>query len=139
MSDGGSTLKQAAAPKATIAQKKNARYVPGRRSFFEYRDLGLIDATKGRIRAQVTTAKEPMDRATGWHTHNCEYQFVYMLKGWADLEFEDGPIRLQAGDSVMIPGGCPHQEVKTSDDFEILEVSLPADMGTEPCATPTKR
>jgi quercetin dioxygenase-like cupin family protein len=126
-------------PKITLAlaQKKNARYVPGRRAFFEYRDLGVTDATHGRMRAQVTTAKEAMTRETGWHFHNCDIQFVYMLKGWADLEFEDrGAVRLEAGDSVMIPGGWPHQEVRTSDDFEIIEISLPADMGTEPCSPP---
>jgi quercetin dioxygenase-like cupin family protein len=142
MSDGGSTLKQAAKPdmKLAVALKSEARYVPGRRAFFDYRDLGVTDATSGRMRAQVTTAKEAMTRATGWHYHNCEIQFVYMLKGWADLDFEDrGPVRLQAGDSVMIPGGCRHQEVRTSDDFEILEISLPADMGTEPCEAPTAR
>jgi quercetin dioxygenase-like cupin family protein len=141
MSDGGSTLKQAAKPdmKLAVALKNEARYVPGRRAFFQYRDLGVTDATKGRMRAQVTTAKEAMTRATGWHYHLCDIQFVYMLKGWADLEFEDrGPVRLQAGDSVMIPGGCRHQEVRTSDDFEILEISLPADMGTEACEAPGK-
>jgi quercetin dioxygenase-like cupin family protein len=126
--------------KLALAQKKDARYVEGRRAFFEYRDLGVTEATSGRMRAQVTTAKEAMTRATGWHTHNCEIQFVYMLKGWADLEFEDrGAVRLEAGDSVMIPGGCRHQEVRTSNDFEIIEISLPADMGTEPAESPATR
>jgi uncharacterized protein YjlB len=123
--------------KLAVARQKDARYVPGRRAFFTYRDLGVTDGTAGRMRAQVTTAKEAMDRETGWHYHTCEMQFVYMLRGWVDLEFEGtGLIRLVAGDSVMIPGGCRHQEVKTSNDFQILEVSVPADMGTEPCDPP---
>jgi hypothetical protein len=33
----------------------------------------------------------------------------------------------------MIPGGLTHQEIATSDDLELVEVSVPAEMGTEPC------
>jgi len=123
--------------KLAIARKGEARYVPGRRSFFKYRDLGVTDGTTGQMRAQVTTAISAMERETGWHYHTCEMQFVYMLRGWVDLEFEGaGLVRLEAGDSVMIPGGLPHQEIRTSEDFEILEVSVPAEMGTVPCDKP---
>jgi quercetin dioxygenase-like cupin family protein len=86
------------------------------------------------MRAQVTSAKSAMDRATGWHYHTCDMQFVYILKGWVDLEFAGGrKERFGVGDSVMIPGGLPHQEIATSDDLELVEVSVPAEMGTEPC------
>jgi mannose-6-phosphate isomerase-like protein (cupin superfamily) len=126
---GGMTL--------AISAAKDAQYVPGRRHFFRYRDLGVTAATGGKMRAQVTSARAAMDRATGWHTHTCEMQFVYVLKGWVDLEFAGGKkARFGAGDSVMIPGGLPHQEIATSDDLELIEVSVPAEMGTEPCAPP---
>jgi hypothetical protein len=46
--------------------------VPGRRHFFRYRDLRVAEATGGKMRAQVTSAKSAMDRATGWHYHTCE-------------------------------------------------------------------
>jgi quercetin dioxygenase-like cupin family protein len=120
-----------------VAEKNKAKYVPGRRAFFKYRDLGVTEATQGRMRAQVTSTTAPMDRETGWHYHTCEMQFVYMLRGWIDLEFEGGrKVRLEAGDSVLIPGGAPHQEIRTSDDFEIVEVSVPAEMGTVNCDPP---
>jgi uncharacterized protein YjlB len=62
---------------------------------------------------------------------------VYCLKGWVDLEFEDGRlIRVKQGDSLYIPGGLKHNEVGMSEDFEILEVSVPADMGTQRCDPP---
>lgn len=123
--------------KLAIARKSDANYVPGRRAFFKYRDLGVTAGTSGGMRAQITTAKSAMDRETGWHYHTCEMQFVYMLCGWIDLEFPgEGAVRLEAGDSVMIPGGLPHQEIRTSDDFEILEVSVPAEMGTINCDRP---
>ena len=78
-----------------------------------------------------------MSEPTGWHYHVCEAQFVYGLKGWVDLEFEDGQrIRLSAGESLLIPGGVRHNETAPSEEFELLEVCLPADMGTVPCERP---
>jgi hypothetical protein len=65
--------------KLAISSAKEAHYVPGRRHFFQYRDLGVTEATGGKMRAQVTSAKSAMDRATGWHYHTCEMQFVYIL------------------------------------------------------------
>ena len=125
------------AKKVVLSGKRTAKILPGRRPFFNYRDLGVTEGTEGKMRVQITTATSAMPQPTGWHYHTCETQFVYMLKGWADLEFEDGrAVRLEAGDSVMIPGGARHQEVRSSDDFELLEVSVPADMGTVPCDPP---
>lgn len=131
------TTAQAATMKVAVSHAKEPRFVEGRRAFFKYRDLGVTAGTSGGMRAQITTAKSAMDRETGWHYHTCEMQFVYMLCGWIDLEFPgEGAVRLEAGDSVMIPGGLPHQEIRTSDDFEILEVSVPAEMGTINCDRP---
>tara|TARA_B100001123_G_C14821735_1_gene832507 strand:+ start:449 stop:634 length:186 start_codon:yes stop_codon:yes gene_type:complete len=60
-----------------------------------------------------------------------------MLSGWVDLEFAgDQVVRISEGDSMYIPGGTPHNEVGTSDAFELLEVSVPADMGITPCDKP---
>ena len=39
----------------------------------------------------------------------------------------------------MIPGNTPHNETGTSDTFELLEVSVRAEMGTEPCEAPAGR
>ena len=120
--------------KLAISTAKDAHYVQGRRHFFQYRDLGVTEATGGKMRAQVTSAKSAMDRETGLHYHTCDMQFVYILRGWVDLEFAGGrKARFGAGDSVMIPGGLPHQETATSNDLELLEVSVPAEMGTMPC------
>jgi len=119
-----------------VATKETAQYVAGRRAFFKYRDLGVTTATHRRMRAQVTSAEQGMSQPTGWHVHKCEAQFVYMLSGWIDLEFADRKVHLVAGDSMLIPGNTPHNETGTSDTFELLEISVPADMGTEPCAAP---
>ena len=119
------------------ATEATAPQVPGRRRFFKYRDLGVTAASNGEMRAQVMTAIEGMTEPTGWHYHECDGQFVYAMKGWVDLEFETGEtIHLAAGESLFIPGGMRHNEIATSEDLEIREVSMPADMGTVPCDTP---
>jgi quercetin dioxygenase-like cupin family protein len=120
-----------------LARADDATYVAGRREFFKYRDLGVTDATGGKLRAQVTSATQGLGQPTGWHYHVCEHQLVFMLKGWVDLEFEDGTkVRLQPGDSLMIPGGMRHNETGTADELELLEVSVPAEMKTVVCDPP---
>ncbi len=137
MSSDQMTAERDPAMKLAISTAADAKYVDGRRAFFKYRDLGVTDATGGRMRAQVTSADASLSEPTGWHYHECEMQFVYLLEGWVDLEFEDGrKVRVEAGDSVMIPGGLRHQEVRFSENFKLLEVSLPAEMGTVACDPP---
>jgi quercetin dioxygenase-like cupin family protein len=127
-------------PAQTLAHAtpETAKAVAGRRSFFNYLDLGVTDASNGAMRAQITKATQGLGKPTGWHYHACDQQLVYMLKGWVDLEFEDGrKIRLNAGDSLMIPGGMRHNETATADELELLEISVPAKMDTVPCDPPT--
>lgn len=124
---------------ATLAHATpaTAPEVPGRRAFFKYRDLMVAKATGGQMRAQVMSSSRGLSEPTGWHYHTCEAQFVYALRGWVDLEFEDGrQIRLQAGESLLIPGGMKHNETATSEEFELLEVTMPGEMGTVPCDKP---
>src|ERR1700716_2104894 len=119
------------------ATPETAPMVEGRRTFLKYQDLGAPAGSSGRMRAQVRSATEGMTKPTGWHYHVCDGQFVYVLKGWVDLQFEDGQkLRVQDGESLYIPGGLRHNETATSETLEILEVSVPADMGTIPCEAP---
>ena len=118
------------------ATAENSPFVKGRRDFFNYRDLGVTDASGGSMRAQVTMATGVM-KETGWHYHVCETQFILTLKGWIDLQFEDGrTIRISEGESLYIPPGVKHNETAISSDLEFLEISVPAKMGTIPCDPP---
>ncbi len=129
--DAAELLKQLA-----YATDETAPLVPGRRPFFKYRDLGVSAATSGRMRAQVMVATDVM-RQTGWHYHICETQFIYALRGWVDLQFEDGRIiRVAQGQSLSIPSGLKHNEIGISEDLELLEVSVPAKMETVACDPP---
>ena len=125
--------------KVAHARIKEPVLVKGRREFFKYRDLGVAEASGGAMRAQVMMASQGMSRPTGWHYHECDGQFIYIMKGWVDLEFEDGrTIRVEEGDSLFIPGYVRHNEIRTSDTMEILEVSIPGQLGTTPCDPPAK-
>lgn len=123
--------------KVAHARTREPKLVKGRRDFFQYRDLEVADASAGKMRAQVMSSSRGMSRPTGWHYHECEGQFIYILKGWVDLEFEDGrTIRVEEGDSLFIPGFMRHNEIRTSDAMEILEVSVPGTLGTTACDPP---
>ena len=105
----------------------------GLRSFFEYRDLGIGEATGGRFHAQVIRAKQACGEGTGRHRHALDFQMVYILKGWADFTYEgQGEVTLRAGDSVLQPPGILHELTACSDDLEMIEITAPADFETEP-------
>jgi quercetin dioxygenase-like cupin family protein len=140
MANDVSPITRQPAMKVAHTSAKQPIMTAGRRDFFSYRDLALKDASGGQMRGQVMKAKTGMTQPTGWHYHTCDGQFVYLLNGWVELEFEGGEtIRLERGDSVFIPGGMPHNELRTSDDVEVLEVSVPGELGTVPCEAPAGR
>ena len=45
-------------------------------------------------------------------------------------------LKVEEGDSLFIPGFMKHNEIRTADEMEILEVSTPGQMGTRPCDPP---
>lgn len=131
--------KQTPQPTRTLAHgdPATAPRKPGRRDFFEYLDLGVTQASEGQLMAQVMKTKAGLSKPTGWHYHTSEGQFIYVIKGWVDLDFETGDsIRVAEGQSLYIPGGMKHNETATSEELEILEVSVPSEMGTVACDAP---
>ncbi len=104
----------------------------GLRTFFEYRDLGIKAATQGRFAAHVIRAVPGMESPAQWHTHDLEFQMVYVLKGWVVFEYESvGEHVLRAGSCVLQPPGIRHREVRHSDDLELIEIVSPADFTTQ--------
>lgn len=109
----------------------------GRRNYVEYRDLGIMAASGGWMRAQFVGRRTDIAPPTGWHYHTADAQIIYFLQGWAELVFEDGNrIRAQAGDMLFIPGGTLHNDLISSIDLEVIEMSIPAAMGTVNCDAP---
>lgn len=105
----------------------------GLRAFFEYRDLGIAQATGGRFNAHVIRARPGGEGGSGWHRHALDFQMVYVLKGWVKFSYEGvGEVLLEAGSCVHQPSGIRHVEIAHSDDLEMLEITAPAEFPTEP-------
>jgi len=118
---------------ATHAQ--GARFERGLRSFFEYRDLGIKDATGGRVVAHVIRAAAGTEFSSQPHLHQTSFQLVYVLKGWIEFEYEgQGIVRLEAGSCVYQPPGIRHREIGHSADVEMLEIVMPGSFETREVA-----
>ena len=103
----------------------------GLRSFLRYRDLGVTKASGGRMRAEHIQCTGAIDGITGWHCHDLDFQFVYCLKGHVAFSAEGwGDIVLKAGDCSHIPPHTMHDETEFSSDFEVLEITMPAQVTT---------
>lgn len=103
----------------------------GLRSYFEYRDLGIKNATGGDYIAHVIRAREGHNATGKWHMHDCTFQMYYVLKGWARFEYEGQGVHVvREGDCVLQPAGIRHREIEHSEDLEILEIVSPANFAT---------
>ena len=121
-----------------------APYVPWRIRGWEHRDTGIGTATDGLAGVRVArpiagTDPRPADRATDppasgsaapLVAHDTEFAQLVVLAGTVAIELDDGSsARLGDADSVAIPGGTGYRLVGPSDDCELLDVTLPADVG----------
>ena len=105
----------------------------GLRGFLKYRDLGVAAVTDGRFGANVaraTTAKKAADHA-GLHYHTLGFHLTYILRGWMRTYYEGvGEIVLRAGDCVTYSGEVVQSHTEHSEDFEVLQVTMPAEFPT---------
>ena len=99
----------------------------GLRDFFLYRDLGIKEATNGRVIAHLGKANMAPETGTGWHRHEADFQIVIMMQGWARFMYEDKETLVQAGDVVHQRPGISHYLFDYSPDMEYLEIVSPAD------------
>ncbi len=115
----------------------------GLRDFFIYRDLGIADATAGKVIAQMVRANKAPEKGTGWHRHEAQFHIVIMTKGWAKFMYEDKETLVSAGDCVHQRPGIVHYLFDYSPDMEYLEIVGPADFTTvdmpAPAAVPAPR
>lgn len=115
----------------------------GLRDFFLYRDLGIAEATGGKVIAQLVIAHNAPEKGTGWHRHEADFHIVIMLRGWARFMYEDKETLVNAGDCVHQRPGVRHYLFDYSPDMEYLEIVSPADFNTidvEPvCEVPVSK
>ena len=118
--------------KSFAAHEKDARWArDGLRPYFEYRDVGIKDATEGKVLAHIIRAAQPCEGPMGYHSHVLDFQMVYLIRGWARIYFEDiGEIRVEAGDVWFQAPGVKHEVLEYSDDWEVMEITMPAEFDT---------
>ena len=120
----------------TVSHLRDAQFESGLRAFFEYRDLGIKEATGGRVVAHVIRGKPGAPFSGQPHRHDTTFQLVYVLRGWIEFEYEgQGCVRLEAGSCVHQSPLIRHREVGHSEDVELLEIVMPADFATEEVAS----
>jgi quercetin dioxygenase-like cupin family protein len=127
----------------SVSMAKDAEYTAGLRSFMEYRDLGIKDATHGKFRVHVLRVKKGADHGTlhttGLHRHKLDFQMFYVLKGWIRFTYEGhGEHTFGPGDCCLQPPGIVHNELDCSDDLELLEITSPGDYETVPVSAERK-
>jgi quercetin dioxygenase-like cupin family protein len=127
--------------KFTVSHRRGARYAKrGLRAYFEYRDLGIKRATRGKVVAHVIRARPGKAPHGQWHRHDCKIQFVYVLKGSAVFEYEGvGRVTMKAGSCFYQPPGIRHREIRHSRDLEMIEIVAPASFKTVALEKPAAR
>ncbi len=117
--------------KFSVSHAADSAFESGLRSFFDYRDLGVHDATGGLVGAHVIRATRGKQAQPQRHHHELHFQMVYVLKGWIKFHYEGvGEVTLRAGSCVHQPPGIRHTELGHSDDVEMIEIIMPADFKT---------
>jgi hypothetical protein len=105
----------------------------GLRTYAQYRDLGIANATDGLARAHVIRLIGPCnpEEVSKLHFHDVEFQMVYVLKGWVKTYMDGvGETTYQQNACWTQPPKIKHLIMDYSDDVELLEVILPADFKT---------
>jgi len=107
--------------------------VQGLRAYTLSRDLGFAAATAGMVDAHVNRRGRPFnaEEVSHRHFHDIQFQMVYVLKGWGKMEFEGyGEVTMREGSCWIQPPGIKHTVLGFSDDYEILEIIVPAKYDT---------
>jgi hypothetical protein len=105
----------------------------GLRTYAQYRDLGVAEASSGVARAHVIRLIGPCDPevVSKLHFHDVEFQMVYVLKGWVKTYLEgQGETLMKEGSAWSQPPRIKHLILDYSDNCELLEVILPAEFRT---------
>ena len=104
---------------------KHAAWTPWRSPGFIASDTGIGHATKGL--AGVRVVRPSMAGQQAARMHDTEFCFFFVLAGSVDVSASGQQWRLEADDSIAIPGQLRYAFANCSADLELLEVTLPAD------------
>ena len=121
--------------KTSFTYAKDRIFGPGFRSGGLYADLGLAEGTGGNFHAhliKVNPEKHSEKGTTGMHRHDYDLQFNYMISGEIDFVIEgiDETLTFRAGDTYFLPHKILHNEIRVTEDYQVLELYGPAKSGT---------
>jgi mannose-6-phosphate isomerase-like protein (cupin superfamily) len=117
--------------KLHVSHASDAFWDEGLREYFAYRDLGMVARTGGRVRAHVIRPSGPYAKPGDLHYHVLDFQMVYVLKGWARVHFDGiGEVRFEEGSCMYQEPGIHHRVIEYSDDYTVIEITIPADFET---------
>ena len=78
-------------PKIVLSRLNDTQWTQkGLRPFLEYRDLGLAEATEGRVGGTIGRAIKKFEPGGGAkrHYHDTSFHFIFVMRGWFRTEFE---------------------------------------------------
>jgi mannose-6-phosphate isomerase-like protein (cupin superfamily) len=114
-----------------VSHLEDAPFVRGLRPYFKYRDLGMSEATGGKLMAQVIAPDGPCRGPGDRHYHVLDFQMVYVLQGRAKVWFDGvGEVALREGSCMYQRPGVEHRVLEYSDDYTVIEITVPADFET---------
>ncbi len=93
--------------------KRGNLFSPVRKSDEEFSEI-LISGKSGGSRAERIISHGHVSPPGFWYDQD-EWEFVAVLQGDAELEFESGTLRMNPGDWVIIPAHLRHRVKKTSE------------------------
>lgn len=118
-----------------VSRAANAVWGDGLRPYFQYRDLGIQEATSDQFRALLLRVREsashdgPIEmgqHTTGMHNHQVDFQMVMVVQGWMRFVYEgEGEHLFEAGDCWLQPAKITHNELECSDDLIAFEIVTP--------------
>jgi quercetin dioxygenase-like cupin family protein len=109
----------------TAVGRDEGEWVSSDRPNLETRDLGVADASRGKIGVTHVrrTGTGPVE--LDWHCHDLDFQLVYLLQGSLTIEDEHGETTLGPGDCVCMPALYRHRE-SIGDTYEAILITAPA-------------
>ncbi len=85
-----------------VSHHREDDFESGLRRYAKYRDLGIVKATNGMVRAHVIRFVPPCrpEEVSKRHYHDVDFQMVYVLKGWITRVNPSLPSRRSIRDSA---------------------------------------
>lgn len=124
----GWTATKAPQVRFAFVRADGGEWVSGRDQGIERRDLGLCAASDGGLDAQHVRINRGLAGATStWRREDAYFRLFYVLSGRLAIDCgEAGMAVLRPDDAVQIPSPMCYRLQLSTDDVELIDISVPA-------------